>query len=237
MTHYAHIENEVAYEAAIDRRIKANRQKGAFKRWIAQHDDAERLYNWLEGQCEFGYRTEVDPRCFKDEETGYIDHIESSSDRYYGQSCNCRTVSHPATKFNNSPFLIKLREQLREWGNLSEKQTQAVRDSLARAEGLIVERDAERKARTEADRAQSKHVGEVGQRLQLTITCERNFSFESQFGTTFINICRDEEGNVLVYKGGKEFERGQTYTGKATVKAHDERDGVAQTLIARPAFA
>jgi len=234
MTHYAHIENPEAYEAAKDARIRANRQKGAFKRWVAQHDDALRLFDWLEGQREFGYRIEVDPRCVQDEETGYIDHIESSSDRYYGQSCKCRTVSHPATKLNNSPFLIKLREQLREWGNLSDKQTQAVRDSLARAEGKIVQWAAEREQKVEADRAASQHVGTVGERRDFDLKVERTFSFDGQFGTTYINICRDADRNVIVYKGSKPFERDAQIKVKATIKNHDKRDGIAQTLISRP---
>jgi hypothetical protein len=60
------------------------------------------------------------------------------------------------------------------------------------------------------------------------------FSFEGQYGFTYINICKDAAGNVIVYKGSNNFEEGETLTVKATVKAHDERDGIAQTLIARP---
>ena len=70
--------------------------------------------------------------------------------------------------------------------------------------------------------------------MELTLTCEKVFEFEGQFGVTFINICRDPSGNVVVYKGSNGFERGETLRVKATIKAHDERDGVAQTLISRP---
>ena len=59
-------------------------------------------------------------------------------------------------------------------------------------------------------------------------------AFESQFGYTYINICKDADGNVVVYKGSNRFEEGETVRVKATVKSHEERDGVAQTLIARP---
>lgn len=229
-----HIENEAAYEAAKWARIKANRQKGALKRWLEANEDGQRLYDWLETAGEFAPSRDVDPRCITRDDCDYIDHWEGGAPSY--EQCKCRWVHSPVGKFANSPFLIKLRDQIREWGNLSEKQTQAVRDSLARAEGLIVKRNEEREQQEEADRASSKHVGTVGERVELTLTCERNFSYNTQFGTTYVNICRDADGNVIVYKGTNEFQRGCTYTGKATIKAHEDRNGVAQTLIARPSF-
>jgi hypothetical protein len=233
MVHYTEIHNEPAYEAAKDARIRANRRKGAFKRWVAQHDDALRLFDWLEGQREFAPQEQVDPRCtYVNEDTNWIDHWEGQAPRF--ERCKCKLVSNPVTKLNNSPFLIKLREQLREWGSLSEKQTQALRDSLARAEGKIVEWAADRQQKVEADRASSQHVGTVGDRCDFDLTVERTFSFDGKFGTTHINICRDAGQNVIVYKGSKPFERGTQVKVKATIKAHDERDGIAQTLISRP---
>lgn len=234
-----YIENEAAYEAAKWARIKANRQKGAFKKWLAQHEDGQRLHDWLEGNGEFAPVVARDERCVEildstDTHVAYVEHWEGGAPRY--EQCKCHMAYNPVAKFANSSFLSDLREQIREWGNLSEKQTQAVRDSLARAEGLIVKRNEEREQQIEADRAGSKHVGTVGERIELTLTCERNFSYNTQYGTTYVNICRDADGNVIVYKGTNEFQRGGTYTGKATIKAHEDRDGVAQTLIARPSF-
>jgi hypothetical protein len=66
------------------------------------------------------------------------------------------------------------------------------------------------------------------------VLCERSFSFEGVYGVSHINICRDEAGNVIVYKGSHGLEKGWRYVIKATVKAHDEREGVKQTIIARP---
>lgn len=235
MAHYAHIENEQAYEAAIARRIKNNARKGAIKRWYAQHADAQRLENWLEASFEFGGRTERDPRCVEVlDQHGQLSYVEHNENAAGWNSCNCKWVANPLTKFNNSPFLDKLRDQLREWGSLSEKQTQAVRDSLARAEGFIVKNSEERERRLTADRASSKHVGTVGERREFDLTVERTFSFDGHFGTTYINICRDADQNVIVYKGSNAFEHGAQLRVKATIKAHDLRDEVAQTLISRP---
>jgi len=228
------IENEQAYNSAIQRRIKANRAKTGRAKWLAAHEDAQRLYDWLNNSGEFSYIVTVDPRCGVDDEDGYADHCEVVDGKDY--RCKCRTVQHPVAALAKGLFIEKMRDAIDEWGGLTDGQTKAVREALARAEGRVIERNEKREAQDEADRANSKHVGTVGERVELTLTCERNFSYNTQFGTTYVNICRDADGNVIVYKGTNEFQRGSTYTGKATIKAHDQRNGVAQTLIARPSF-
>ena len=48
----------------------------------------------------------------------------------------------------------------------------------------------------------------------------------------------DADGNVVVYKGSTTVgEKGETVTLKATIKDHGEREGVNQTIIARPKVA
>ena len=226
------IENEPAYERAIEARIKANKRKGSRARWLAQHEDGQRLIDWLEGAGEFAPHRENDPRCTPRDDCDYVDHWEGGAPRY--EQCKCRMVSSRVGKLAKSPFLIKMRDQLEEWGSLSDKQTQAVRDSLSRAEGNIIKWDQERAEKLEADRNASQHVGTVGERRDFDLSVERVFSFESQFGPVYISICRDADQNVVVYKGSKPFERGAQINVKATIKAHDQRDGVNQTLISRP---
>lgn len=51
----------------------------------------------------------------------------------------------------------------------------------------------------------------------------------------YVHICRDEAGNTVVYKGKSIAAKGDTIVVKATIKAHGERDGEKQTVIARPA--
>jgi len=48
----------------------------------------------------------------------------------------------------------------------------------------------------------------------------------------------DKDGNRFVWfnKSGKKLEKGKTYTGKATIKKHQEYKGIKQTVIARFAF-
>ena len=145
---------------------------------------------------------------------------------------------HPLTRgmFNGDfgDVLLKMRDAFDEWGGLTDKQTDLVRRALARAEERLVKAQQRREERITAEREGSRHVGAIGERREFTLTVNKVFSFESIYGMTYINICKDVDGNVIVYKGTNSFEEGETVRVKATVKAHEERDGVAQTLIARP---
>ena len=84
-------------------------------------------------------------------------------------------------------------------------------------------------------KAPSQHFGYIGDKVTLTLTCERELRLESQFGVSWMSICRDAAGNVVIYKGNADF-LGLNETGevKATIKEHAVYNGVAQTMIMRP---
>jgi hypothetical protein len=114
-------------------------------------------------------------------------------------------------------------ERLGYWGTLSAKQTEAAESCFATIDRL------------DAARANSQHIGTVGDKITLTITVERIIVLESQFGTTFITLARDEQGNTIFYKGRTNIgSKGDTSTIKAAVKEHTEYSGVKQTVIQRP---
>lgn len=120
------------------------------------------------------------------------------------------------------------------YGSLSDKQWAYLAKLVAKIEARPA-REAAREAAKEVKRATSQHVGKVGERRVFSLTVVSCPKYESQFGPLYINICDDENGNVVVYKGGKALgEKGATVTLKATIKAHGDRDGVAQTVINRP---
>ena len=78
-------------------------------------------------------------------------------------------------------------------------------------------------------------VGVIDDDYRFDLTIKFVTSFETQFGTTFVNICEDADANVVVYKGSNLLGgKGEKVQVKATIKAHDYRDGVAQTIISRP---
>jgi hypothetical protein len=101
------------------------------------------------------------------------------------------------------------------------------------AHAKFQEREIERAERAKSD-ADSQHVGQPKERLVLTLRVTAIHEHAGDYGTTFITTLRDDAGNVYKWFGSYELERGETYTGKWTVKAHDEYKGVKQTVINRP---
>lgn len=95
----------------------------------------------------------------------------------------------------------------------------------------------ERKNR-EAQRANaentSAYVGEVGTRLTLnTTTAILLTSWANDFGITYLYKFSDEAGNVYIWYASRAIELQESMTLKATVKAHNERNGVKQTVLTR----
>jgi hypothetical protein len=82
----------------------------------------------------------------------------------------------------------------------------------------------------------SNHVGEVGERREFVLSIDRSFEGMGNFGPYTSHIMHDADGNVFVYFGNEQGDAGQAVRGKATVKRHDSRDGVAQTVLSRPKF-
>jgi hypothetical protein len=91
--------------------------------------------------------------------------------------------------------------------------------------------------------AEVTYFGNVGDKFEKEMTFEKMFGFETQFGYQYILLFRDEENHVFVWKTangnlGKnfnwaEYEVGQKYLIKGTVKSHDEYKNVKQTVITR----
>lgn len=108
---------------------------------------------------------------------------------------------------------------------------------VARAKARAEQRQAEAKV--------SEYVGEVGQRLTVKVkSVDLLTSWDTQYGTTWLYKIGDHSGNVLMwfastplsvvvnghYLGSNEVKVTEM---KATVKEHNERDGVKQTIVTR----
>lgn len=132
-------------------------------------------------------------------------------------------------------FTIRdLVQKLVAYGALSDKQW----EFLGKLIGQFTARPA-KEAKIEAEKAEqratSAHIGKVGDRREFTLQIVATKTYETQYGPQTVNICKDEAGNSVIYKGNHLGDRGTTVRVKATVKAHDERDGIKQTIINRPA--
>lgn len=134
----------------------------------------------------------------------------------------------------SSPFIGKMVSSLLEWGSLTDNQKRVMVEAR--------DQDGARKAARAAANAEKAktavHVGTEGKREVFgPLTVTGITGFEGTFGYVNIYIMSDVAGNVLVYKGSSDWQdvaRGAVVTVKATVKAHDVRDGVAQTILSRP---
>lgn len=94
-------------------------------------------------------------------------------------------------------------------------------------------RDEQRAAARLAETA-SEHVGEVGQRITLTAaTAKLLTSWEGMYGTTYLYKFTDAQGNVYIWYASRGIETHDGMTLKGTVKDHNERDGVKQTVLTR----
>lgn len=123
------------------------------------------------------------------------------------------------------PIIQSIVSKLVKYGTMSEAQATLIQKLL----GQIANRaaaDAERAARIAQEKETSKHVGEVGARMDFELTISFCTSFDTQYGTMHVHSMKDAAGNVVVYKGAKIGERGQSLLLKATVKSHSEYKGV-----------
>lgn len=88
-------------------------------------------------------------------------------------------------------------------------------------------------------RGSSTHFGTIGQRMDVTFEVDFVMTFEPYTygaGCSYLNVGHTPNGNVVVYKGSHGWNKGETVTAKWTIKEHTERDGVEQTVLARPTF-
>ena len=193
----SHIENEVAYERARVRKIKANAAIGRKRRWIESDPRAQEVIDFLAG-------------------------------RYNSN--------------NPNSFLGKMEESLHEWGSLTENQRNAV--------CKIIDQQAERQAKFDAEKLKSNHIGTVGERMEFEATVvfkvqlDSGYGYSSQDGAAIVHhpdyfyiVGMKIADDMIIYKGTGSLsnaKKGDSVRFVAKVKEHGERDGQKQTIIQRP---
>ena len=82
---------------------------------------------------------------------------------------------------------------------------------------------------------ESEYIGNVGDKVELDVTHKRTRYYDTMFGTTWVHTFEDSAGNCLVWKttSSQDFQDGEKYRVKGTIKAHDEYNGVKQTVLTR----
>jgi len=103
-----------------------------------------------------------------------------------------------------------------------------------------LQKDAEKRMAAAARAKQasgSTHQGEVGTRTEFDLGVEFKRAFDGQYGMRYMVKMSDLDGNVFVWWGTNDFAAdlnvGDRVKAKATVKAHDEYDVCAQTVLTR----
>lgn len=81
----------------------------------------------------------------------------------------------------------------------------------------------------------NEHLGEVGTRVEVRVTCTGVQSIASDFGVVNIHRMRDSDGRNLVWfaNAGRKMEKGNDYQIRAGIKKHDEYKDWAQTILTR----
>jgi len=81
----------------------------------------------------------------------------------------------------------------------------------------------------------SRYVGEIGDKIQIDLTFKNSFSFMSSFGYCSKYIFEDVDTNVFTWTTSpcKDFNKGESYKIKGTIKGHNEYKGTEQTVLTR----
>lgn len=102
----------------------------------------------------------------------------------------------------------------------------------------VIEYIKEQKAK-HAPKTDSEYIGEIGDKVELTLTFKDYFTFETHYSyygeLNFIYKFADDNGNTVTWKTSKamELERGEQYIVKGTIKDHNEYKGDKQTVLTR----
>ena len=193
------------------------------------------------------YRMPQNPIPFEDA-ISWIDEIFNKDDVHNDFEMNCRTAFYKTLDDGTRELRHELHERfigIAIYGFISAKNNH---------EKLVAKKVAEENRAKE--NATVEYFGAIGDKFELTLTFDKIFGFETQYGYSYILLFHDDEnhrfkwsssnGNYkveyakdvenLAYGSGVEYcdyEVGHKYLIKGSIKAHDEYKGCKQTVITR----
>lgn len=108
----------------------------------------------------------------------------------------------------------------------------------------LEEKIKEASQKAAANRSKSQYVGNIGDKISIKATLTGDYSYKTQFGDMNIYTFTDIFNNVFVWKTSSYLDRivgnicrpvlkGEMVELKATVKDHDEYQGIKQTVLTR----
>ncbi len=84
------------------------------------------------------------------------------------------------------------------------------------------------------DPGTSEYVGNIGDRLDLVLTCTKAITLDSAYGISYMNIFNDDDGNIFVWTTAtKQLNENTEYAVRGTVKDHRTYRNQAQTILTR----
>jgi hypothetical protein len=100
---------------------------------------------------------------------------------------------------------------------------------------IMYERTVGRPGEEKEEKKESQWIGEVRDKLSLTVTCVKTKWIESMYGTSQLCIFLDDEGNELKWfnSGRTEAEIDTRYHLTGTIKKHEDYRGQKSTLLTR----
>lgn len=83
--------------------------------------------------------------------------------------------------------------------------------------------------------SRSNWVGNIKDKLELTVQITKTIFIYGAYGTTYIYIMEDKDGNIFTWKTNKDIEKENNvfFNIKGTVKEHDEYKDEKQTVLTR----
>ena len=200
------------YRAILDARAAKRREK---KMAQAQAEKAEKQAAWKQEKGFVADRIYLvgleDSFCRKDE-------IKAAGGRYNEYTGWYFSEHHPEFQTVEMTAEELLYEDA--WGKLDWVAAWSIREKL----------------KAKRPEPASEHIGEIGSKVDIEVTHVRTRYYDTRFGTTWVHTFKDASGNVLVWKTScacLDIEDGGKARIKATIKDHDEYNGVKQTILTR----
>ena len=84
------------------------------------------------------------------------------------------------------------------------------------------------------DESPSEFIGEIGNRIDVELTCDKAMPIMSNYGTNYFHTFHDKDGNVYVWSTtAKLLEVNSIYRVRGTIKQHSVYKNVKQNILTR----